>query len=312
MKIVVTGREGQVVQSLLEKASQRSDLEVIALGRPELDLAKLETVRSAVEALKPDLVVSAAAYTDVDLAEDEPELAFAINATGAQAVAEAAMASGVPIIHISTDYVFAGDASEPYLETDTTGPQGVYGSTKLEGERLVAQANPKHIILRTAWVYSPFGKNFVKTMLKLAETRDALSVVYDQWGNPTSALDIADAIIEVADHLAAKSDFSAYGVYHLVGKGDTNWSGFARAVFNESVALGGPTANVADITTADYPTKAVRPANSRLSTAKFQKVFNWSAPHWQVSLQVVVRALSQSQIGRDCEPIYEVELPPKR
>ncbi|WP_247996575.1 dTDP-4-dehydrorhamnose reductase [Brucella tritici] len=291
MKILVTGREGQVVQSLLEKADQRPDLEVIALGRPELDLKKPDTVRSAIEAIKPDLVVSAAAYTAVDLAEDEQELAFAVNATGAQAVAEVAKICGVPVIHLSTDYVFAGDADEPYVETDSTGPRSIYGSSKLEGERLVALANPRHIILRTAWVYSPFGKNFVKTMLKLAETRDALSVVSDQWGNPTSALDIADAVIQVADHLAATPDFSAYGVYHLVGTGDTNWSGFARAIFGESAKLGGPTVTVTDIATADYPTKAARPANSRLSTAKFQEVFDWSAPHWQSSLRDVVARL---------------------
>jgi len=291
MKLLVTGQEGQVVQSLIEKASQRSDLQVIALGRPELDLAKPETVHNAIAAIKPDFVISAAAYTAVDLAEDERELAFAVNAIGAQAVAEAAKACNVPVIHLSTDYVFAGDADEPYVETDATGPRGVYGSSKLEGERLVAQSNPQHIIMRTAWVYSPFGKNFVKTMLKLAETHDALSVVSDQWGNPTSALDIADAIMQVADHLAATPDFSAYGVYHLVGTGDTNWSGFARAIFSESVTLGGSTATVTDITTADYPTKAVRPANSRLSTAKFQQVFNWSAPQWQSSLRDVVARL---------------------
>ncbi|MGU3401103.1 dTDP-4-dehydrorhamnose reductase [Brucellaceae bacterium D45D] len=291
MKIVVTGREGQVVQSLTEKASQRPDLQVIALGRPELDLAKPETVGSAIEAIKPDLVVSAAAYTAVDLAEDEQELAFAVNAAGAEAVAKAATACGVPVIHLSTDYVFAGDAGEPYGESDATDPRSIYGSSKLEGERLVAQANPQHIILRTAWVYSPFGKNFVKTMLKLAETRDALSVVSDQNGNPTSALDIADAIIQVADHLSAKPDFSDYGVYHLVGTGDTNWSGFARAIFDESAKRGGPTATVTDIATADYPTKAARPANSRLSTAKFQEAFNWSAPHWQSSLRDVMARL---------------------
>lgn len=291
MKIVVTGREGQVVQSLQEKASQRPNNQVIALGRPELDLAKPETVRSALSAIKPDLVVSAAAYTAVDLAEDEAELAFAVNAGGAQAVAEAAKACGAPVIHISTDYVFAGDASKPYVETDSTGPRSVYGRSKLEGERLVAQANPKHIILRTAWVYSPFGKNFVKTMLKLAETRDGLSVVSDQWGNPTSALDIADAIIQIADQLATTPDFSAYGVYHLAGTGDTNWSGFARAIFSESAKLGGLIATVTDIATADYPTKAARPANSRLSTAKFQEVFNWSAPLWQSSLRDVVARL---------------------
>lgn len=291
MKIVVTGREGQLVQSLLERAAQQPNLQVTALGRPEIDLAKLETVRSAIEAIKPDLVVSAAAYTAVDLAEDEPELALAVNATGAQAVAEAAKSCGAPVIHLSTDYVFAGDADEPYVESDVTEPRSVYGSTKLEGERLVAQANPKHIILRTAWVYSPFGKNFVKTMLKLAETRDALSVVSDQWGNPTNALDIADAIIKVADHLTATPNFSAYGVYHLAGTGDTNWSGFARAIFSESAELGGPTTTVTDIATADYPTKAVRPANSCLSTAKFQEVFNWSAPHWHSSLRNVVARL---------------------
>lgn len=291
MKILVTGREGQVVQSLLEKAAGRFDLEVIALGRPELDLAKPDTVHGAVAAIKPDLVVSAAAYTAVDLAEDEPDLAFAVNATGAEAIAEAAKACGVPVIHLSTDYVFAGDADEPYVETDPTGPRSVYGSSKLEGERLVAQANPRHIILRTAWVYSPFGKNFVKTMMKLAETRDALTVVSDQKGNPTSALDIADAIIQIADHLASAPDFSAYGVYHLVGTGDTNWSGFARTIFGESAKLGGPSATVTDIATADYPTKAARPANSCLSTAKFQQVFNWSAPHWQSSLRDVLARL---------------------
>ncbi|MBC2884675.1 dTDP-4-dehydrorhamnose reductase [Ochrobactrum sp. CM-21-5] len=288
MKFLVTGREGQVVQSLIEKASQHSDLQVIALGRPVLDLVKPETVHNAIAAIKPDFVISAAAYTAVDLAEDERELAFAVNATGAQAVAEAAKACNVPVIHLSTDYVFAGDADEPYVESDATGPRSVYGSSKLEGERLVAQANPRHILLRTAWVYSPFGKNFVKTMLKLAETRNALSVVSDQWGNPTSALDIADAIIHVADHLAATPDFSAYSVYHLAGRGDTNWSGFARAIFSESAKLGGPTATVRDIATADYPTKTARPANSRLSTAKFQEVFNWSAPQWQTSLRDVV------------------------
>jgi len=291
MKIVVTGREGQVVKSLLEKASQRPDIQVIALGRPDLDLTKPETVLSTVEDLGPDLVVSAAAYTAVDLAEDEPEVALAVNATGAQAVAQAAKACGVPVIHISTDYVFAGDAREPYVETDVTLPRSAYGSSKLEGERLVAEANPKHIILRTAWVYSPFGKNFVKTMLKLAETQDAVSVVSDQWGNPTCALDIADAIIEVAAQLTAKPDFSAYGVYHLAGTGDTNWSGFARAIFSESAELGGPTATVADIATAAYPTKAVRPANSRLLTAKFRATFGWSAPPWQTSLRGVLKRL---------------------
>ncbi len=294
MKIVVTGREGQVVQSLLEKAAQRPDLQVIALGRPELDLARPQTVRDAIAAVKPDLVVSAAAYTAVDQAEDERDMAFAVNAQGAEAVAKAARACGVPIIHLSTDYVFAGDSDHAYVETDATGPQGVYGQSKLEGERLIAEANPQHVILRTAWVYSPFGKNFVKTMLKLAETRDALSVVSDQWGNPSNALDIADAVLVVADRLKAKPDFSAYGTYHLAGTSDTNWSGFARAIFAESAKIGGPSANVTDIATADYTTKAKRPANSRLSTRKFNDTFGWSMPEWQTSLRDVVRRIIPS------------------
>lgn len=293
MKIVVTGRKGQVVRSLIERTALRSDLQVIALGRPELDLAKSETVHDAIMMLKPDLVVSAAAYTAVDQAEEEPELAFAINAMGARAVAHAANAVGAPIIHLSTDYVFAGDLNRPYVETDPTGPRSVYGSSKLEGERLIAETNPRHIILRTAWVYSPFAKNFVKTMLQLAATRDNLSVVSDQWGNPTSALVIADAIIHVADHLKTKSDFSGFGIYHLAGTGDINWSGFARRIFGESLKHNGPSAIVSDIATSEYPTKAVRPANSRLSTRKFNAMFDWTIPEWPSSLaDVVARIVS--------------------
>jgi dTDP-4-dehydrorhamnose reductase len=294
MKIVVTGREGQVVQSLLDKAAERPDLEVIALGRPELDLADPETIRKAIVNAKPDVVVSVAAYTAVDQAEDEPEIALAVNAAGAAAVAETAKVCGAPVIHLSTDYVFAGDSDRPYVETDLTSPRSIYGSSKLEGERLVAAAQPQHIILRTAWVYSPFGKNFVKTMLRLAETRDGLSVVSDQWGNPTSALDIAGAVIHVADHLAANPDFAGYGVYHLVGTGDINRSGFARGIFAESGKQGGPTAEVTDIATADYPTKAARPANTCLSTEKFSTTFGWSMPHWQASLALVIRKTLQA------------------
>jgi dTDP-4-dehydrorhamnose reductase len=294
MKIVVTGREGQVVQSLLDKAAERPDLEVIALGRPELDLADPETIRKAIVNAKPDVVVSVAAYTAVDQAEDEPEIALAVNAAGAAAVAETAKVCGAPVIHLSTDYVFAGDSDRPYVETDLTSPRSIYGSSKLEGERLVAAAQPQHIILRTAWVYSPFGKNFVKTMLRLAETRDGLSVVSDQWGNPTSALDIAGAVIHVADHLAAKPDFAGYGVYHLVGTGDINRSGFARGIFAESGKQGGPTAEVTDIATADYPKKAARPANTCLSTEKFSTTFGWSMPHWQASLALVIRKTLQA------------------
>ncbi|UXN66743.1 dTDP-4-dehydrorhamnose reductase (plasmid) [Phyllobacterium sp. A18/5-2] len=296
MRIVITGKEGQVVRSLIERAARYPDIDIIALGRPELDLFDTSTIASAILAATPDIVVSAAAYTAVDRAEDEPGLAYAINVVGAGAVARAASQLGIAVIHLSTDYVFAGEGLEPYLESDETGPQGVYGQTKLDGEFAVRKANPRHVILRTAWVYSPFGKNFLKTMLRLAESRDTVSVVSDQWGNPTSAFDVADAIIEVAKHLNANGSFAGYGIYHVVGTGSINWSGFARAIFASSRHYGGPFANVVDIVSTDYPTKAKRPLNSRLSTNKFLHTFGWRAPDWQVSKDAtVVRVLSEAK-----------------
>ncbi|CAN7470950.1 dTDP-4-dehydrorhamnose reductase [Phyllobacterium sp. LjRoot231] len=291
MRIVVTGREGQVVRSLTERAVHHSSIELIALGRPELDLARPETIVDAIHAARPDLVVSAAAYTAVDQAEDEPELAQAINAIGAGAVAQAAAEMGAPVIHLSTDYVFSGEGEKPYVETDPTGPRSAYGRSKLDGELAVGAANSRHLILRTAWVYSPFGKNFVKTMLTLAENRDTVSVVSDQWGNPTSALDIADGILHVADRLRTDSAFDAFGIYHLAGTGNTNWSSFAREIFAASSQRGGPKAEVKDILTAEYPTKAMRPLNSRLSTDRFFGVFDWRAPKWNVSLASVIDKL---------------------
>lgn len=291
MRIVVTGREGQVARSLLEAAQLRKGVEVIAIGRPQLDLARPDSVAEAIEASRPDLVVSAAAYTAVDQAEDEPEAAFAVNAVGAGKVAEAAARLGVPIIHLSTDYVFDGTADRAYVETDPTAPCSVYGGSKLAGEQVVAVSNPRHLILRTAWVYSPFGKNFVKTMLRLAADRDEITVVAEQWGNPTSALDIADAILCAAARLDGDEGFDAFGAYHLAGTGETNWSGFARHILDTSRAFGGPWAGVRDIATEDYPTRARRPANSRLSTAKFASVFGWNAPDWRQSTEVVVHRL---------------------
>ncbi|TIM17034.1 MAG: dTDP-4-dehydrorhamnose reductase, partial [Mesorhizobium sp.] len=185
MRLVVTGRDGQVAASLLEAGPAAAGVEVIAIGRPQLDLARPDTVIEAIAAAKPDIVVSAAAYTAVDQAEDEPDLAFAVNAVGAGKVAQAASRLGVPVIHLSTDYVFDGTKDAAYVETDATAPRSVYGASKLAGEQAVASANPHHLILRTAWVYSPFGKNFVKTMLRLAADRDEIAVVADQWGNPT-------------------------------------------------------------------------------------------------------------------------------
>lgn len=296
MRIAVTGREGQVVRSLMERAQGMSGVDVVAVGRPELDLLRPETILPALRTVDPDIVVSAAAYTAVDKAEDEPDVATAVNAVGAGKVAEAAAALGVPVIHLSTDYVFAGGGEQPYEEGDRTEPQSVYGRTKLAGEKVVAAGNPRHVILRTAWVYSPFGKNFVRTMLFLAADRDVVRVVADQFGNPTSALDIADGILAIAPQLVGDVPASRCGVFHLAGAGTTHWAGLAARVFETSRALGGPWARVEEIATADFPTKARRPANSRLATERLRDMFGWQAPDWHLSCDAVVRRLTDAAV----------------
>lgn len=292
MRIAVTGTEGQVVRSLVERAQGLSGIEVVSVGRPVLDLLRPETILPAIRAARPDIVVSAAAYTAVDRAENEPELAAAVNAAGAGRVAEAAAVLGVPVIHLSTDYVFAGDSARPYSEDDPTGPQSVYGRTKLAGEEAVAAANPRHAILRTAWVYSVFGGNFVKTMLSLAADHQVVRVVSDQFGNPTSAHDIADAILAIAPQLVGEVSTGRLGVFHLAGTGTTHWAGLARRVFETSRSLGGNFARVEEIATSDFPTRARRPLNSRLSTERLQSAFGWRAPDWGLSCDAVVRRLT--------------------
>lgn len=289
MKILVTGKHGQLARSLAEVTAAMPEIELMTAGRPALDLSDPASIQRELLVARPDIVVSAAAYTAVDRAEDEQDVAYAVNVIGAAAVAESAAALRIPVIHISTDYVFSGDAGRPYSEDDETEPKTVYGYTKLRGEQAVASANPRHIILRTSWVYSPFGTNFVKTMLRLAGERPSISVVSDQWGNPTSALDLADAILRVATHPAGERP----GTYHVAGSGDTNWADFARAILASSKAAGGPYAEVHDITSAEYATTARRPLSSRLCCEKFERTFGWRAPPWRESTAVVVRRVLQ-------------------
>lgn len=291
MRIAVTGKSGQVVTALIERGNAAGH-DVIALGRPEMDLADPGSVARALEAAAPDVVVSAAAYTAVDKAESEADLAHAVNGAGAGAVARAAKALGVPVIHVSTDYVFDGMLDRPYVETDPTGPTGVYGASKLAGEQAVlAEHGENATILRVAWVYSPFGGNFVKTMLRLAGDRDEVSVVADQVGNPTSALDIADGILLVATNLVGSDDPALRGVFHMTARGDASWADFAQAIFAMSAAAGGPSATVRPITTADYPTPATRPANSRLDCTRIAAVHGVTLPEWQGALANVVSRL---------------------
>lgn len=293
MRILVTGKKGQVVRSLRERGAKLG-VEIIALGRPELDLARPDAISAVIARAKPDVVVNAAAYTAVDQAETEEELAFAINGGGAGAVAAAARAIDVPVVHISTDYVFDGGADRPYREDDGIAPVGAYGRSKAAGEEAVALANPDHAILRTAWVYSPFGKNFARTMLRLAETRDVVRVVADQHGTPTSALDIADGILAILQKMTASRDDAMRGIFHMTAGGSATWAEFAEAIYAESRARGGPFARVEPIGTADYPTPAKRPANSRLDCAKLAAAYGIALPTWRDSVgAVVARCLTE-------------------
>ncbi len=290
MRIAVTGKQGQVVSALLERGPV-AGVEIVAVGRPELDLGDRASIRAVLSQVKPDVIVSAAAYTAVDRAQSEETTAFMVNADGPTAIAEVAKHLGAPVVHLSTDYVFSGDKQGLYVETDATGPVSVYGRSKLAGEEGVATANPNHVILRTAWVYSPFGANFVKTMLRLAETRDALNVVADQRGSPTSALDIADAVIAIAKRLSADNDENLRGIFHLTGSGEATWADFAEAIFAGLKAKNGKVVSVGRITTADYPTPAKRPANSRLSNDKLKQTYGIVLPDWKESTKVVLDRL---------------------
>ena len=291
MRIAVTGKEGQVALSLLERGAAAGH-DIALVGRPELDLAgDAPAIMEAIDLARPDVIVSAAAFTAVDKAEAERDLAFAINGKGAGAVAAAAKAIGVPLVHLSTDYVFDGSKREPYGEEDQTGPTGVYGASKLAGEQAVLAAHDNVAILRTAWVYSPFGGNFVKTMLRLAGDRDEISVVDDQRGNPTSALDIADGVIAVSQNLVSGTNPAQRGIFHMAGSGEASWAEFARSIFGYSIAAGGPGARVKSIASADYPTPARRPANSRLNGDKLALTHGVRLPNWHQSTASIVARL---------------------
>lgn len=298
MRLVVTGTQGQVAQSLLARGIAAGH-QVIAVGRPELDLSRPTGYEQLLSGLAPDVVVSAAAYTAVDKAESEPAVAHAVNADGPSALARAAKSLGVPLVHLSTDYVFAGDKMAPYVETDPVNPLGVYGLSKLAGEEAVlAQYPDNSAVLRIAWVYSQFGSNFVKTMLRLAIDRAEINVVGDQFGNPTSALDIADGILKVASNLVSDPASQLRGVFHMTAAGETSWAGFAEAIFAASEAACGPTARVRAITTNDYPTLARRPANSRLDCGKLEECHAVKLGDWRVSSAAVVAQLVGTQASK--------------
>jgi dTDP-4-dehydrorhamnose reductase len=291
MRALVAGREGQLARALRERLP-RDGHAVTALEPPEFDITDRASIAAALDKAAPALVVNAAAYTAVDRAEDEPDLAMAINRDGAVWLAEAAVARGLPFIHLSTDYVFDGTKGAPYVEEDAPNPLGVYGLTKLEGERAVLAANPRSLVLRTAWVCSPHGANFVKTMLRLAAERPALRVVADQQGAPTFADDLADAIARLAPRMAAApSGDPGFGLFHLTGAPHTSWHGFAAAILDGAARRGHPCPALAAIATADYPTRALRPADGRLDCGKIGRIHGIAPADWRVSLARCLDAL---------------------
>jgi len=251
-------------------------------------------VAPIVASYAPCAVVNAAAYTAVDKAEAEPALAMGVNRDGAGALAAAAARLGVPFIHVSTDYVFDGRKDAPYREEDAPCPLGAYGRSKLEGEAAVRAAWPAAVILRTSWVYSPFGQNFVTTMLRLATTREKVQVVDDQYGAPTAAGDLAAAILDLAERLTTQR-MDHGGVYHLAASGETTWHGFAGAIFAGWARRRHRVPVLAPITTAQYPTPAQRPANSRLDCGKIARVFGLRLPPWQTSLERCLDQLASAQ-----------------
>jgi dTDP-4-dehydrorhamnose reductase len=293
--ILVAGKTGQLARCLVQEARRRGTA-LVALGRPELDLTQPEGLAHTIKAEAPRAIVNAAAYTAVDKAEAEPALAMAVNRDGAGALAAAAARLGVPFIHVSTDYVFDGRKHGAYVEEDTPSPLGAYGHSKLAGEAAVRAACPSGVILRTSWIYSPFGQNFVATMLRLAATREKVQVVDDQHGAPTAAFDLADAILDLVEQLAAATrDHDNGGIYHLANAGETTWHGFAAAIFADWARRGRRVPALEAITTAQYPTAARRPANSRLDCSKIARVFGLQLPPWRSSLERCLDELALAQ-----------------
>jgi dTDP-4-dehydrorhamnose reductase len=301
MRVLVTGAAGQVGADVARALEGRA--EVVALDRAALDLARPEAIVRCIRDAKPRLIVNAAAYTAVDRAESEADLAHAVNARAPGVIAEEARRSGALLVHYSTDYVFDGSKAGPYVEADATGPLSVYGETKLEGERAVAASGCAHVILRTSWVYAPRGRNFLLTMLRLAETRDEIRVVDDQRGAPTASLELARATAEL---FATAGDArplreadlervaAASGVYHATASGETTWYGFARAIFEDASARaleGLRVPRLVPIPTSEYPTPARRPANSVLSSELLARTFGVRLAHWRDGLARVLSVL---------------------
>jgi dTDP-4-dehydrorhamnose reductase len=294
MKVLVTGREGQVARSLAERALGYG-IDLMFVGRPQIDLARVGELGGAITAARPDVVINAAAFTEVDRAEDDPALAMRVNADAAAEAAAASTSVGARFIQLSTDYVFDGAKVDAYSEDDAPGPISIYGQTKLAGEIAIRAADPSSVIVRTAWVYSPFGKNFVRSMIAAAAAgRDPLRVVADQQGSPTSALDLADGLLALVQRWAGGENVGLGNTYHVAGQGQASWFELAEHVMTCCSAAGLPASPVQPITTADWPTRAPRPANSLLNSGRFAADIGYRCPPWRESVAEVARRLAST------------------
>ncbi len=292
MKILLTGKEGQVGFALLKKLTSLG--EIIATNRDMLDLNDPQAIRIFIDQTKPDIIINPAAYTKVDQAQNEPELASQINAVAPQVLADKASELDIPIIHFSTDYVFDGLKHEPHLETDKVNPQSVYGQTKWQGEEAVRQ-NKKYIICRTSWVFSSHGQNFLKTILKLIQEKTSLNVVSDQIGTPTSNEALADVTYKIVEAIFNDPHFKDFGTYHMTLEGETNWYRYACFITDEASRLGlqnlMTSKDIKAVSTDAYPTLARRPMNSRLDTTKIKKTFMLELPHWEAEVKRILKEL---------------------
>jgi len=288
--ILITGGSGQLAHALAAEAKARG-VGFVLVGRPDCDFDRPETLGATFAQAAPALVINAAAYTAVDAAEDDPDAAFRANRDGPARLAALCAAAAVPLIHVSTDYVFDGAKGAPYLETDPTNPTGVYGASKLAGEEAVLASPAQALILRTAWVYAARGKNFVRTMLGAARAGRELRVVADQRGAPTASEALAPVILDIAARLGGAWPAEWRGIFHAAGEGEATWHEFATAIFAEAARFGLPPPRVTAITTAEWPTRAKRPADSRLDCGKLARVFGLALPPWRDSLARVVAAL---------------------
>jgi dTDP-4-dehydrorhamnose reductase len=309
MRILAAGWHGQIARAFMQTAPGRGDIAAFAIGRPGLDICTPRGIERAMGDIRPDVLINLAGYTGVDEAESEPDLAFSLNSAGAQLLAEAAARRDVPIIQLSSAYVFDGRKPTAYTETDAARPSTTYGKSRLAGEIAVQAANPKHIVLRTGWIFSPYGRCFVSNILQRAQLGQDLKIVNDQYGSPTYAPHLVDAILAIALKVTARDSETPWGAYHAAGAGAASWFDVAREALSVCEALAAPSVGLEPIASEDYPTRSARSRNSMLDCSKLEAVFRVALPAWQTGVRECV---AQLLAARGSAPAVSMDIDPAR